>query len=94
MKEVLLNELVSRASCAGLHSFSRRLFCSEILENQICDPASAGFFEGRQIWEVRFRRLFVFVGLNTGAYRVFERALSLSESFENQICAPASAGKF
>ena len=23
-----------------------------LLENQICDPASAGFFEGRQIWEI------------------------------------------
>ena len=27
-----------------------------ILENKTCDPASAGFFEGRQVWEVRFER--------------------------------------
>ena len=31
-------------------------FFRKILENQICDPASAGIFEGRQIWEVRFER--------------------------------------
>ena len=29
---------------------------SKILGNPICDPASARFFEGRQIWEVRFER--------------------------------------
>ena len=46
-------ELVSKASCEGLHSFGRILFFSEVLENKICDPASAGMFEGRQIWEVR-----------------------------------------
>ena len=51
------NELVSRASCEGLHSLSRILFFSEILENIICDPASTGFFEGRQIWELRFKRI-------------------------------------
>ena len=45
----------------GLHAkpcvvWAAYLFFSEFLGNQICDPASAGFFEGRQIWEVRFER--------------------------------------
>ena len=52
----VLNELVSRASCEALCSLGRILVFSEILENQIGDPASAGIFEGRQIWEVRFER--------------------------------------
>ena len=29
------------------------LYFTKILENQTGDPASAGFFEGRQVWEVR-----------------------------------------
>ena len=51
----VLNELVWWASCEGLHSLGRILISSEILENQICDPASAGISEGRQIWEIRFK---------------------------------------
>ena len=44
------------ASHEGSHSLGRMLISSEILENQICDPASAGISEGHQIWKVRFRR--------------------------------------
>ena len=44
------------ASYEGSHSLGRMLISSEILENQICDPASAGISEGRQIWEVYFKR--------------------------------------
>ena len=50
------NELVWWVSWDGQDSFGRILISRAIVENQICDPASAGFFEGRQIWEVRFKR--------------------------------------
>ena len=50
------NKLVWWASCEGLHSLGRIFLFRHILENQICDPASAGFFEGRQIWEIPFKR--------------------------------------
>ena len=52
----LLSALVWWASCEGLHSLGSILNSSEFLEKQICDPASAGFFEGRQIWEIPFKR--------------------------------------
>ena len=52
----VLNELVWWTSFEGLHiSLGRILISSEILENPICDPASAGNFEGCQIWEVSFK---------------------------------------
>ena len=44
------------ASYEGSHSLGRMYISSEILENQTCDPASAGISEGRQIWEVYFKR--------------------------------------
>ena len=68
---VLDDSFCLRASYGGLHSLGCTFIFSEILENQICDPASAGISEGRQIWEVRFSRLFLFVGLHTGAYIVW-----------------------
>ena len=43
--------------CSFVHV--HMLICSYlnmILENKTCDPASAGFFEGPQVWEVRFER--------------------------------------
>ena len=49
------NELVWRASCEGLHNLGRIFIFRQILENQTCDPASAGFFEGRQIWADMFQ---------------------------------------
>jgi hypothetical protein len=52
----VLNELVWWASCEGLDSLGSIVIFTQILENQICDPASAGFFEGRQSWEIRFQR--------------------------------------
>ena len=53
----VFNRIDRWASYEGSHSLGRMLISSEILENQICDPESAGFFEGRQIWEVRFERI-------------------------------------
>ena len=44
----VLNELVWWASCEGLHGLGSILIPREILENQICDPVSAGFLECRQ----------------------------------------------
>ena len=52
----VLKELVRWASCEELYSFGRIVIFRQILENQICDPASAGISGGRQIWEVRFKR--------------------------------------
>ena len=52
----VLNELVWWASSEGLRSLGRILFSSGIFENQICDAASAGISEGRQIWEIRLER--------------------------------------
>ena len=52
----VLNELVFWASHEGSHSLGRIFIFRENLENQICDPASAGISEGQQIWEVRFER--------------------------------------
>ena len=53
----VLNALVWWTSFEGLHiSLGRILISSEILENPRCDPASAGNFEGCQIWEIRFKR--------------------------------------
>ena len=53
----VLNELVWGASCGGSHSLGRIFIFRRILASQICDPASAGLFEGRQIWEIRFNEL-------------------------------------
>ena len=50
------DDFVCWASCEGLHSLGRISISSEIPENQICDPASAGFSEGHQIWKGSFRR--------------------------------------
>ena len=57
----------------GLHTgayivFECILSLSESFEKQICDPASAGISEGHEIWKVNFRRWFLFMELDTGAY--------------------------
>ena len=52
----VLNELVWWAPCEGSHSLGRIFIFKQILENRICDPASAGISEGRQIWEIPFKR--------------------------------------
>ena len=66
----ILNELVRGAHYEGLHSLGRILISSSILGKENCDPASAGVFEGRQIWEVRFKRT-CSVELLTRAYMVW-----------------------
>ena len=65
-----MNELVRWTRYEGLSSLGRILISSEILEKQICDPASAGVVEGRQIWAVRFKRT-CSAGLSTRAYIVW-----------------------
>ena len=54
MGTYVFNGIDRWASYEGSHSSGRILISGEILENQICDPASAGISEGRQIWEVYF----------------------------------------
>ena len=44
----VLKELVWWASCEGLYSFGCTFVFRQTLENQICDPASAGISAGRQ----------------------------------------------
>ena len=55
----VLDDFACWASCEGVHNLGRIFIYSEVLENQICDPASAGISEGHQIWKVRFRRYFL-----------------------------------
>ena len=52
----LLNEIVWWVAGEGLHSLIRILISSEILENQMCYPESAGISEGRQIGDLRFQQ--------------------------------------
>ena len=52
----VLDDFVCWASCEGIHSLVRMFIPSDVLENQICDPTSAGFSEGHQNWKVRGRR--------------------------------------
>ena len=81
--------LIVRSS-EGLHNLGR-IFC-EIHDNQICDPASAGFFKA-----VRFGR-YASNGLVRWAFceglHIWAACLFFYEVLENQTCGPAPAGVF
>ena len=85
----VLNELVWWASCEGLVSLGSICIVRQILENQICDPASAGFFKAARIGR------YVFNGIDRWASyegsHSLGRMLISSEILENQIRDPASA---
>jgi hypothetical protein len=84
------------ASCGNLHSL-RRIFFLVNLENKICDPASAGISEGRQIWEVHFGRLCLFIGLHAGVYDVGHVILSrefLKNKYVMQFLKAVRLGRY
>ena len=66
------------------------VFFCEALENQICDPVSVGFFEGRQIWEVRFERT-CFAGFMRGLTKLgphivfFGRSLNTKSVIQRRL---------
>ena len=80
------NKLVWWASCEGLHRLGRIFRFRHILEDQIYDPASAGFFEGRQIWEIRLWYVFSYEGAHSLGRLFISRWI-----LEHQICDPSSA---
>ena len=52
----LLNEIVWWVAGEGLHRLIHIWISSEILENKICDPESAGISENRRIGDLRFQQ--------------------------------------
>ena len=63
-----------------------------LLGNQVCDPASARFFEGRQIWEVLLKKPVSKVSCE--GLRSLGGILFFIEILGNQTCDPESAGFF
>ena len=76
----------------GLYSLGRIWISSGILGNQICDPASAGISEGRQIWDLCFKQtcsLDFLLGPHTGvvwaAYAFLDKSLKIKSVVQRHL---------
>ena len=72
-----------------IHSLARILSFSDILENQFCYPASAGIFEGHQIWKIPFKRAcsvgFLKAYIVWAAYYFFGRSLKTKSVIQRRL---------